>query len=180
MSMKIPSIKEIENRIIATASIYVGVREVGGFNKGPDVEMFQKFVDGKAEGESWCMSFVQFVVGQVCKHYGIQTVLYPSENCQQVYTGALSFHRATIPGPGFVFIQQSRKTAWKGHTGICTGGSVGGVFPSIEGNTNGAGAREGDGVYKKYRYTMGNTSSKMRGFLNVPRMIQDAIELKYG
>lgn len=173
----VPSRHEIANRLIAEATKYVGVREVGGPNKGPDVEMFQRYTDGKAVGESWCMAFMRYVVGQVCSHYGIQNVLYPSELCQSVYNKAPRLYKLSSPVPGAVFIHQSRTSAWRGHTGLCTGTSTAGVFPSIEGNTNGAGSSDGDGVYKKYRFTKGNAFSKMRGFIDVPSMIQDAIEM---
>jgi len=124
-----------------------------------------------------CMAFMQFVVGQVCTHYGIQNVLYPSELCQSVYNKAPRLYKLSSPVPGAVFIHQSRTSAWRGHTGLCTGTSTAGVFPAIEGNTNGAGSSDGDGVYKKYRFTKGNAFSKMRGFIDVPSMIQDAIEM---
>lgn len=176
----VPSRQEIANRLIAEATKYVGVREIGGPNKGPEVELFQKYTDGKAVGESWCMAFMQFVVGHVCEHYGINNVLYPSELCQSVFNAAPRPYRLASPEPGAVFIHQSRTSAWRGHTGLCLASAKAGVFPAIEGNTNVQGSREGDGVYKKYRFTKGNAFSKMRGFIDVPTMIQDAVELKYG
>ena len=41
------------------AEACVGIREQGGNNKGPLVELMQKTVDGKAQAEAWCMAFVQ-------------------------------------------------------------------------------------------------------------------------
>lgn len=175
----VPTRREIANRIIAEATKYIGVREIGGPNQGPEVELFQSFVDGKAQGESWCMAFVQFVVGEVCKYYGVKTPLHSSELCQSVYNNTGLAYRSSSPGAGYVFIHQNRKVSYKGHTGVCTGEARVGIFKTIEGNTNGAGSSDGDGVYSKWRYTKGNASNKVRGFIDVPRMIQDAIELKY-
>jgi len=38
----------------------LNIHEEGGDNKGPWVERFQKAVDGKAQGEPWCLAAVQF------------------------------------------------------------------------------------------------------------------------
>lgn len=173
----IPTLEEIAARIVGEATKFVGVREFG-YNKGPEVELFQKFTDGRASGEAWCMAFVQYITGQVCKHYGLKakSVLYASENCQKVYEMCLRKYRTDAPGKGFIFIQQQRKVKWRGHTGFCKGKSTAGIFPSIEGNTNKAGSTEGDGVYEKHRYTAGNLVCTMRGFIDLPLMIQDAIK----
>lgn len=165
----------IANTLVWEARKYVGVREVGDPNHGPEVELFQKFVDGKAHGESWCMSFVQFVVGEVCRQYGVKTPLYPSELCQSVYNNAAGRYLRKEPGAGYVFIHQNRRVPYKGHTGICTGAGRVGIFQTIEGNTNGAGSSDGDGVYEKWRYTKGNVVNRMRGFIDVPLMIYDIV-----
>ena len=40
--------------LIEVATKYIGIKEATNHNDGPEVEMFQKAVDGKAQGESWC------------------------------------------------------------------------------------------------------------------------------
>jgi hypothetical protein len=37
------------------------------------------------------------------------------------------------------------------HIGLCSGPEKSGLIPTIEGNTNSDGARDGDGVYAKSR-----------------------------
>ena len=167
--------EQIIKDLIAVANSQIGVRE-HGFNKGKEVEEYQKAVDGKAQQEAWCMCFVQWVTMRVCKGYGIKSPLYASESTQSVYNHTLAKYLSSFPDAGFVFIQQNRNDAGKGHTGFCKGKSIAGVFPSTEGNTDGSGGSEGDGVYAKYRYTAGNATKKMRGFINLPQMIYDAIQ----
>lgn len=41
-------------KLLEEARRWVGVREKGGNNRGPEVEKFQKAVDGRASGEAWC------------------------------------------------------------------------------------------------------------------------------
>jgi len=166
---------EIQNAMIAVALSQVGVRE-HGFNKGKEVEEYQKVVDGKAKQEAWCMAFVQWVTKRVCNQYGIESVLFKSENCQQVYIHTPAKYQSSAPVIGGCFIQQSRTESHKGHTGIIRTGSVAGVFRSIEGNTNSAGSSEGDGVYTKYRYSAGNPSRRMRGHIDIVAMIFDALQ----
>ncbi len=40
--------------LVEVATKYIGIKESTNHNDGPEVEMFQKAVDGKAQGESWC------------------------------------------------------------------------------------------------------------------------------
>lgn len=167
--------EQIAKDIINLANSQVGVREVG-FNSGKEVESYQKAVDNKAMREAWCMAFVQWVIKKVCAQYGIKTVLYPSENCQQVYIHTMPRYQSSVPVVGGAFIHQSRTVSYKGHTGIVTGKARAGVFPATEGNTNKAGSSEGDGVYKKYRYTAGNATKRMRGYIDIPQMIYDEIQ----
>lgn len=54
------------------------------------------------------------------------------------------------PAAGCAFFMQHGSSD-KGHAGIVTGPARDGVFPTIEGNTDALGTREGDGVYAKTR-----------------------------
>lgn len=165
----IPSLKQIANDLCNAAFEYVGVRE-HGYNKGPEVELFQRFTDGKAQGESWCMAFVQFIVGKVCAKYGIKTPLYPSEHCNTVYQKTLTTYLSQVWEKGFAFIMRNPKDN-SGHTGICDEAHM-----AIEGNTSIAGSTDGDGVYFRMRSPKGSILKPMRGYINLPLMIQDAIK----
>ena len=167
------TLREIQEAIISTAENYLGVREEGA-NSGYLVEKFQKATDGKAEKEPWCMCFVQYVSLEVCDLYGIKPVLYPSEHVQTVYVKTPAKYRSNKPGPGKIMIMRKRTVQWQGHTGIeLDEGCM--SFGTIEGNTNSAGGREGDGVYKKKRFTKGNAIFEMRGHIDFPQMVYDRI-----
>lgn len=165
----IPSLSQLASDLIDAGLKYVGVRE-HGYNKGPEVELFQRFVDGKAQGESWCMAFVQFIVGQVCAKYGIKTPLYPSEHCNTVYSKTAAKYLEQAWGVGFAFIMRNPADN-SGHTGICAPGNM-----AVEGNTSVAGSTDGDGVYYRLRSPKGSATKPMRGYINLPLMIQDAIK----
>jgi hypothetical protein len=46
--------EDLHQSLIEVATKYIGIKEATNHNDGPEVEMFQKAVDGKANGESWC------------------------------------------------------------------------------------------------------------------------------
>jgi hypothetical protein len=153
--------------LVQFAQGYLGVTEATGRNDGPYVEMFQQWTDGVAQGESWCMAFVQFCVGNVAQQYGFPAQLFASEHCLTVWNNS---QRLAIypPYPGSVVIWQRPGTT-NGHTGIVTGVDLdNGVFTTIEGNTSGGGGLEsnGDGVYQKVRSFQGDGNFSLVGFLD--------------
>jgi CHAP domain len=162
----------IAQLIVEEAKKYVGVTEHGGENRGPEVERFQRAVDGKARGEPWCMAFVQFVTGEVCRRLGVRNPLPQSEHCLTVFYSTVSAYRSEKGSPGFVAIWQHGKTS-AGHTGFVTEPGVV-YFRTIEGNTNSAGSREGDGVYEKKRLMLSGARLSLRGFIDLPQLIFDA------
>ncbi len=138
-------------RLIDEATRWIGVREKGGANCGPEVEEFQRSVDDRADGAPWCMSFVQFCVKRVSDIIGKKPSLYPSEHCLTVWNRTPEELRLSRPVPGCVVIWRKSGTD-QGHTGIVV--SVGETkMITIEGNTGPASivSREGDGVYEKER-----------------------------
>lgn len=154
--------------LLAVAAKYVGVHEVGGPNKGPDVERFQKAVDGKAQGESWCMAFAQFCIIEVENRYSIKSPVYKSEHCLTVWNQTSSLMRLPKPEVGCLVIWRHGKTS-AGHVGIVETLNSDGTLGTIEGNT-GAGAgvvREGDGVYRRTRSVTGSGDMNVVGFLRV-------------
>lgn len=148
----------------ATAEADKGVREAGK-NAGADVEKYQKCV-GLAKGSPWCAAFVSWC------HMTSKGLAKPAKWCSgsAVSLYQVASHSKTIVKvtpvdadfkskvkPGMVWSRAqddaaaaaARKGAWcQGHTGIVVKvDDVG--FHTIEGNTNAAGSREGDGVYRK-------------------------------
>jgi hypothetical protein len=152
---------------------WVGVTEKGGDNRGQLVEMFQKAYDNLAQGEPWCMAFVQFCVKNVEAAYlaafGKQDTplkLFPTEHCLTCWARSPVECRLSLPVVGAIVIWQ-HGTSQNGHTGVVTAVDGNGGFSTIEGNT-GAGigvVREGDGVYRRERSMGGAGDMKVVGFL---------------
>lgn len=148
--------------VVQLAQWFVGVRERGGENKGPEVEMFQQAI-GKAEGESWCMSFVQWVTKRVSARIFRNPVMASSEGCLEVWRNTPSIYRSAVPLPGTVVIWQHGNTE-KGHTGfvkLVTDDPA--EFITIEGNTRVDG--DLDGVYERRRKMSGDGDMKILGFI---------------
>lgn len=156
-------------KLVEIAKKYIGTKEEGGDNKGKQIEEFQKAVDGKAQGEAWCMAFVQFCIKEVEKLSGglIKSEIFKSEHCMTVWNNTPKEQRLTTPEVGCLILWQFAGTS-NGHVGIVT--NVGPTrVDTIEGNTgDGQGVvREGDGVYARNRSKTGDAKMKVVGFLKV-------------
>lgn len=165
--------KVIADILVEVANDTVGARESGGNNRGKEIEKFQKFVDGIASGEPWCMGWMQWVVGQVCEFYDIPHTLFKSEHCLTVWTRTPEKYRRTEPKRGYAVIFRSKGLS--GHVALCTSENVFAAFGTIEGNTNKQGSREGDGVYRKIRHVDENGALRIVGYIDLPQMILDKL-----
>lgn len=166
--------KEIKTRLlVAEALRWIGVTEHGN-NAGELVSLFQKTVDGKAQGESWCMAYVQYCLKHALYYYdsvydGCSPMhgIYSSEHCLTVWNKTPKELRTDKPEIGSIVIWQHGNTS-SGHTGIVVGEKADPeFFTTAEGNTGpGAGVvREGDGVFMKTRSVKGSGDMKILGFL---------------
>jgi hypothetical protein len=146
---------------------FVGVTEQTGNNDGPYVEMFQRWTDGVAAHEPWCMAFAQFCVGNAAQQFGLISPLPASEHVLTVWNN--SQHLVVFPPyVGCLALWQHPGTT-NGHTGIVTGvDEQNGVFNTVEGNTSGGTGlnREGDGCYEKVRSMSGETNFVLLGFVD--------------
>ena len=146
----------------ATAEANKGVREVGK-NAGPDVEKYLHCL-GMTKGSPWCAAFVSWCVmssrglakpPKWCS--GSAVSLFQMSGKNAVKVTPLDAGYQTKVKPGYIWSRAqdpaaasaARKGSWcQGHTGIVFAVDAVG-FHTIEGNTNAAGSREGDGVYRK-------------------------------
>ena len=141
------------------------VREVGGKNAGPDVEKYLRSL-GMTKGSPWCAAFVSWCVMQSrslskppswCSGSAVSLFQMAgrSKTCVKVTPVDADFKSKVKAGYIWSRAQDAtaaaaaRKGSWcQGHTGVVVKvDDVG--FHTIEGNTNAAGSREGDGVYHK-------------------------------
>lgn len=152
-----------------TMKAFVGVREVGGNNKGPIVELIQDTV-GQPESEPWCMSLVQSALAYAEIVLGVKSPVFPSEHCLTVWRDTPHAQRVRFePLPGAIIIWKHGDSL-AGHTGIFED-SRDGKMLTIEGNTEsglnelGSLVREGGGVYECVRDRHANGSMRVLGFL---------------
>lgn len=149
---------------VASAEADKKVREVGK-NAGPDVERYQKAV-GLSKGSPWCAAFVSwcFMASKGlttrpnwCSGSAVSLfqVACRSKTAIRITPADADFQSRVRPGMVWSRAQDAtaaiaaRKGVWcQGHTGIVVQTHALG-FDTVEGNTNAAGSREGDGVYQK-------------------------------
>lgn len=129
---------------------YVGVREATGKNDGLEVENFLSYVK-MGKGNPWCAAFVCYVLGESCinnPRSAWSPALFPKKNV--IYQKNDKTKNAT-PNVGDVFGIYFTNLKRVAHVGFVREWSDGNYYVTVEGNTNQAGSREGDGVYRKRR-----------------------------
>lgn len=161
--------------ISKTAAKYIGEKEkpsnTGFVNK--DLEDKIKAV-GWQPGWAWCAAFIEAVFAETYPERAkeVSSLFVPSAvNTFRNLKNA--GYKATMQPEvdAFVFWQRMKDgvAQWQGHTGIVSQILSIDKFKSIEGNTNGIGSREGDGVYEKVRTVNTNVENglKIIGFIKL-------------
>ena len=128
----------------------IGVRELTGRNDGQQVEIFLASCK-LAKGNPWCAAFVTWTF----KTAGVKTVVsgyspawFPTSNT--IYTRGSTKNKTPQTADVFgIWFSSKNRIAhvgfideWQPPNAYCI---------TVEGNTNEAGSREGDGVYRKRR-----------------------------
>lgn len=138
-----------QNEVRRTYTAELGVRETG-FNKGQRVEEYLRAANLKA-GNAWCAAFITWtfkqcnikaVVSGYSPNWFQSNVVYKrDDNINRNYT-------ATIGDVFGLYFANKKRIA---HVGFIDS-RQGDYYITVEGNTNEAGSREGDGVYRKRRH----------------------------
>ncbi len=129
------------NQLLTIAQSQVGVREATGHNDGQAVERYLRYT-GNKKGEPWCAAFVSWVfarAGYPQPKTAWSPALLPKQRLLNKATPAAVF--------GIYFKDKGRIA----HAGLVEKQKDHWIY-TIEGNTNIAGSREGDGVYRKLRH----------------------------
>jgi hypothetical protein len=131
---------------IEAARSQIGVHELSGKNDGKQVETYLHYANS-SKGAPWCAAFVSWCHGQcgIFLRNAYSPALFP--NSKTVYTrglGTYNFNSGDVFG---LFFPNMNRIA---HVGMIES-VFGNTVITIEGNTNQAGSREGDGVYRKRR-----------------------------
>lgn len=162
---------DLHLRQLDLARFHIGVLEIGGDNRGPMVELFQKAVDGIARREPWCMAFLQYCAKRTVEVHGGRLLPFASESCLETWNKTPPAHRSKIPQPGYWAIWQWG-TSSSGHAEIVDQALPGGRMRTVGGNTapEEAIVREGVGVYTRDRSAVISAPGerfRLLGFLKV-------------
>jgi len=171
--------RHLIERAAEIACSYEGVREQGGANRGPEVEAFLAAV-GLPPGNAWCAAFAVFCLKRAAKELGMASPASSTGKVARLWRRAPEWARAVTPPPYpsiFVHLANPEDPESKGHTGFVLG-VTGTHAITIEGNTSQAGSREGDGVYRQKRPTVGSTY--ITGYLDFAADPDPTVRLRVG
>lgn len=162
--------RDARTLFILAMKSFIGIREVGGDNRGRAVELLQMTV-GDAEREAWCMSTIQSALAFVEQLLGIVSPIAVSEHCLTVWRQTPAVQRVKrAPLPGAICIWR-HGTSQSGHTGATISRYVNRVGRLVEGNTSGGVGptgeiiRNGGGCYETRRSQDGAGTMRVVGFL---------------
>jgi len=135
-------------RLINEAEKHVGIRESGGNNRGPWIKKYLA-ITGLKEGNPWCAAFQAYIHDHAeipaptsarVVDWFVSNVVWRSE------WGDLQFTAEAGMVGGLYYQRQGRL----GHIFLVVGQDQNNYY-TIEGNTNGGGSNDGDGVYRMTR-----------------------------
>lgn len=145
------SAQEADKRkeVIDIATAEIGVYEDIGPNDGHRIREYRAVSDFN-HPVPWCAIFVMWVYDQA----EIPNTITPwtpsvTPKSKTIYTRGRSDNKTPQPGDAFTIYYASLKR--EGHTGLIEQWPSGDFCITIEGNTNGAGSREGEEVARKRR-----------------------------
>lgn len=138
---------DIVTKVKYTYSKEIGVREASGKNDGNKVEEYLKSV-GLGKGYSWCAAFVSWTYQQANVSHP-KSAWAPSffPKSKIIYQSGKTFQTPRTGDVFGIYYPSKKRIA---HVGFIDTWSDSFVV-TVEGNTNEAGSREGDGVYRKRR-----------------------------
>lgn len=128
--------------VVQAYTSQLGVREATGHNDGADVEKYLS-TTGLGKGFAWCAAFVNWA-HQQCGYSGPRAAAAWSP--AWFPTSKLVTHPQQGDVFGIYFASKKRIA----HVGFIDRWEGNKAY-TVEGNTNEAGSREGDGVYRKIR-----------------------------
>lgn len=149
--------------ILRVAESQLGLRETST-NRAPGLQKFwddTSYQEGMADREPWCSAFATWCVREADKQEKLINFLVPPTFpavaqwlpwAARADVGAIIFKKESeyySPLPGDIVVYAPAFS----HVGIVKAFTDDSHYPlvTIEGNTNEAGSREGDGIYEKHR-----------------------------
>jgi hypothetical protein len=156
--------KQIRSTFAKIAEDELGVREEGGPNKGPRIRQYQSATWLEPESWPWCAAFVCWVIQQGLKLPDVRRSLGivaedDAMRWRPKTAGAYDF--ANWAKKRSLAVLSENNDCYRGDIVIFDFSHIGLVvqdapatsefIQTIEGNTNGLGSRDGDGVFLKKR-----------------------------
>lgn len=140
----------VQQTVVNIYTAEIGVRELTGHNDGVRVIQYLQSAH-LSKGNPWCAAFVCWTY----KQSNVNTIIsgyspawFPNSNT--IYTRGSAINR--IPDRADVFGIYFKNKGRIAHVGFIDKWPPNNSYcVTVEGNTNEAGSREGDGVYKKRR-----------------------------
>ncbi len=152
-----------QTRLIAVAKSQVGVREVGGDNRGPRILQYQHATWLKPAAWPWCAAFTAWCLRETLKDPQARRAIYltgDGESWRCKDASAYGWEKWAAKKKLMLLGENDRAHAGDfvtydfSHIGIVVEDQAQagtGVIVTVEGNTDGSGSREGGGVYLKQR-----------------------------
>lgn len=138
---------QIREKVARTYSSQIGVREKTNNNDGKSVEMYLASA-GLSKGQPWCAAFVTWTF----KTAGVKAVIsgyspdwFPKNKVILKNQKGITPNKADVFG---IWFANKGRVA---HVGFIDSWGDDSYCITVEGNTNEAGSREGDGCYRKRR-----------------------------
>lgn len=142
------SVLSTKLKLLSVYQSQIGIRELTGKNDGKSVEGYLKYV-GLKKGFPWCAAFTCWSFGQAgIKNPGSawSPDMFPDSSV--IYAKGAKGNITPDAGDVFgIYFPEKKRIA---HVGFIHKWGSSEVI-TVEGNTNQAGSREGDGVYRKRR-----------------------------
>jgi hypothetical protein len=150
-SLASPGVEASRVLVVEQARKSIGIREKSGRNDGPVVDEILASVNLEGTKAPWCAAFIVWVGD---KAFG-STLLnpYPRSAWSPTFLTKPTWDRqrkGTPLKPADVFGIWFNSMGRVAHVGLVEK-SEGDWLVTIEGNTNGGGSRDGDGVYRRRR-----------------------------
>lgn len=143
---------ELRDAFIAIARAEIGVQEEGGNNRGTRVQQYQDAASWlPGTGWAWCAAFVGWCFDRLAERYSLPFAT-PEGAGAFWYEDWARQQKLPVLAGGAKILRGDLIIYAFSHIGIAVSDQASnGTFLCVEGNTNGAGSREGDGVYEKRR-----------------------------
>jgi hypothetical protein len=162
-------------QIVEIAKQYIGKKEKPGNTGFVDKQMEADMrAVGWQPGWAWCAGFCEAIAWKAYPTRINELKGHFVPSAVNTYRNLLKagYKTSLTPEVGaFVFWQRMKDGIgqWQGHCGIVSEVIDSKTFKSIEGNTNGSGSREGDGVYEKNRVVRSDVEDglKVIGFIKI-------------